>query len=176
MVLTDTCLEDLVEPVGIGIVHKPVDTILTLGVSAWNRRVRVLTSDTEILAVLIGIHHVIDVLRNTIDTEVTLVVELERLVFLTILGCDDNDTVGSTRTVDCTCRCILQYLDSLNVVWREVADRSTHWHTIDNVERGSRTETADTTNTNRRIGTWLTVRSNLNTGNLTFEHCRDIRI
>ena len=135
VVLTDTCLEGLVEPVGVRVVAEVVVAVAALAVASGNGNTGIFSGNAEIAAVLVGIHHVVDILADLVDTEVALVVHLQRLVFLTALGRDDHHTVSSTRTVDGTCRCVLQHLDGLDVVWREVADGRTHGHTVDDVKR-----------------------------------------
>ena len=176
VVLADTGLEHFVKPVCVGCIHKVILAILTHLISTRDRSVGVGASSTKILAILVGIHHVIYIARNLVNTKVTGIVHLQRLVFLTILGCDDNDTIGSTGTVDGTCRSILQNLDGLDIIWREVTDSGTHWHTVDDIERSRATEGADTTDTYARVSTRLTVGCNLHTSHLTFEHGRDVGV
>ena len=176
VVLADTGLEHLVKPISVGCILEVVLAILTHLVATRDRSVGVGASCTKILAILVGVHHVIYIARNLVNTEVTRVVYLQRLVFLTILGSDDNDTIGSTRTVDGTRRSILQNLDGLDIIWREVTDSGTHWHTVDDIERSRATEGADTTDTYARVGTWLTVGCNLHTCHLTFKHGRDVGV
>ena len=145
MVLAHTLLEHLVEPVGIRVVHKVVFTVLTHAVTAGKRSIGVGGSLTQVVAVLVGIHQVVGAARNNVNTEVALVVNLQRLVFLTVLGGDDDHTVSSTRTVDGTGRSILQHLNGLNVVRREVANGSTHGHAINDIQRGGAAESTQTT-------------------------------
>ena len=95
MVLADTRLEHFVEPVGIGIIPESVCTV-NKAISSGKRCSRVGACLTEILAVLVGVHHVIHTLRNLIDTEVAFIVDSQRLVFLTVLCGDDDHTVSST--------------------------------------------------------------------------------
>ena len=116
VVLTDTRLEDLLEPVGVGVVHEMIVSIGAQAVAARSGHTRVLASHSEILAVLVGVHHVVDALRKLVDTEIALITHAQRLVFLTALGRDDHHTVSGTRTVDGACRSILQHLDGLNVI------------------------------------------------------------
>ena len=97
MVLTDTRFEYFVEPVGIGVILEMVFPGFAVElVSRWQRSVGVCTSLTDVLAVLVGIHYIIDSLRNIIHTEISIVVHFQRLVFLSAFGGDDNHTVGST--------------------------------------------------------------------------------
>ena len=157
MILAGTSLEYLVKPVCIGCIHKVIFAILAETISTRQLGIRVLASLSKILAILVGIHHVIYIARNLVNTEVTRVVHLQRLVFLTILGSDDNDTIRSTRTIDGTRRSILQNLNGLDIIRREVTDSGTHWHTIDDIKRSCATERTDTTNSHTRICTRLTV-------------------
>ena len=176
VILADTGLEHLVKPISVGWIQEVILAILTHLISTRDRSVGVGTSSTKVLAILVGVHHVIYIARNLVNTEVTRVVHLQRLVFLTILGSDDNDTIGCTRTVDGTRRSILQDLDGLNIIRREITDSGTHWHTVDDIERSRATEGTDTTDTYARVGTWLTVGCNLHTCYLTFEHGRDVGV
>ena len=157
MVLSGTSLEYLVKPVCIGCILEMIFAILTKFITTCESCIRVGASLTEIVAILVGIHHIIYITRNLVNTEVTRVVYLQRLVFLTILGSDDNDTISSTRTVDGTRRSILQDLDGLDIIRREVTDSGTHWHTINDIKRSCATERTDTTNSHTRICTRLTV-------------------
>ena len=96
VVLADTSLEHLVKPVGVGSVDKVVTTVIAQAVTAGKRSTRVGTSLTQIVAVLVGIHHIVCAARNEVHTEITLVVHLQRLVFLTVLRGDDDHTVSGT--------------------------------------------------------------------------------
>ena len=176
VVLADTRLKHLVKPVGIRAVLELIHAIRHLAVATRQRGARVGTSLSQIGAVLIGVHHVIYTARNLVHTEVTLVVHLQRLVLLTVLRGDDHHTVSGTRTVDGTCRCVLQHLDRFDIVRREVADRRTHGHTVDHIQRSAAAERSHTTDTHRRVSTRLTVGGNLHTSHLTFEHRRDVRV
>ena len=107
----------------------------------------ILSGNAEVAAVLSGIHHVVDILPDLVYTEIALVVYLQRLVLLTTLRGDDHHTVSSTGTVDGTSGSILQHLDRLDIVWREVADGRTHGHTVDHIQRCRAAEATDTTDT-----------------------------
>ena len=115
MVLADTRLEHLLEPVSIGVVLELI-AIATLSVTSRQCYTCIRSCLSQIIAILIGVHNVVNITGNLVDTEVTLVVNLQRLILLTALGCDNNHTVSSTRTVDGACRSILQHLDGLNIV------------------------------------------------------------
>ena len=178
VVLTNTRLEGFTEPVGVSIIHKMVFTVSTLAISTRKSRdTDILSSNAEILTVLLGIGQVVDILLNLVDTEVAFVVHLQRLLFLTALGRDDNHTIGGTRTIDSTCRSVLQHLDGLNIVRREIANRGTHGHAVDDIQRSLvSVQGTDTTDTNQWVGTGLSVRGNLHTGYLTFQHRGDIGV
>ena len=176
VILADTRLEHLVEPVGVCAVHEVILAVFTHAVATGQRCATVGAGLSKVVAVLVGIHQVVGAAGNLVDTEVALVVELQRLVLLTILRGDDDHTVCSTRTVDSTCRCVLQHLNGLDVVRREVADGSTHGHAVNDVQRGCATKRTNTTDAHRRVGTGLTVRGDLHTSNLTLEHRRDVRV
>ena len=176
VVLADTSLEHLIEPICVGCILEVILAILAHLVTTRQRSVGVRASLTQIVAILVGIHQVIYIARNLVNTEVTRVVHLQRLVFLTILGCDDNDTISCTRTIDGTRRSILQNLDGLNIIRREITDSGTHWHTIDDIKRSCATERTNTTDTYAWVSTWLTIGCNLHTSYLTFEHSRDVGV
>ena len=118
VVLTGTGLEHLLKPVGVGVV---LELILACGsveaVSTGESSTRVGTSLTDVVAVHVCIHHVINIAWNLVNTEISSVVDLQRLVLLTVLSGDDDHTVGSTRTVDSTCGSILEHLDGLDIIW-----------------------------------------------------------
>ena len=97
VVLADTRLKHFFKPIRVGIIHKMVSTCCTVeAVSSRQRCIRVGCCLTQILAVLVGVHHVVNSRRNIIHTEVSVIVYFQRLVFLTAFGGDDNHTVGST--------------------------------------------------------------------------------
>ena len=176
MVLANTRLEHFGKPVGVGIVHKVISAVFTQAVAARRGNTGIVTSKSEILAILLGVHHFVDTLPYLVDTEIALIAHFQRLVFLTALGRDNHHTISSTRTVDGTCRSVFQHLDGLNVIRREVADGSSHRNTVDDIQRSSTAKRTETTNTHRGIGTWLTIGCDLHTGNFTFEHRRDVRV
>ena len=122
VVLTNTSLKHLIHPFRIGVVHEFICAITNCAISGRQRCTRVGCCLANICAILISIHHIIFTLADEVNTKVTLIVNLQRLILLTSLGCDDNHTVSSTRTVDSTGRSIFQHLNGLNVVWREVAN------------------------------------------------------
>ncbi len=117
VILTDTCFEHFFKPVGIGVILEMIFSGGTVQlVTAGQRSVGVGACLTDVLAVLVGIHYVIDTTGNVVHTYVPIVVYFQRLVFLTAFGSDDDHTVGCTRTVNGSSRCILQNLDGFNIV------------------------------------------------------------
>ena len=96
VVLTDTSLEGLVEPVGVSIVLEVVKTVGSLAVTTRNRNSCVLGSNTQVLAVLVGIHDVVSILLNLVNTHVSFIVNLQWLLLLTALGSDNYHTVSSS--------------------------------------------------------------------------------
>ena len=176
MILANTSLEHFVEPIGIGIVNKVILTICILTITTRQWSIRILGCLTEILTILISIHYIVRIRWNNISTKIALVINLQWLILQTVLCSDDYHTIRSTRSIDCTCSGIFQYLNSGNIVWREITDSCTHRHTIYYIKRGSTSERSNTTDSYRRIGTWLTIRSDLHTSHLTLKHGRDVRI
>ena len=146
MVLTDTGLEDLVKPVCIDLVRVKIERIVKL-IACRSLHTAVCKRHTYIVTVLCCIHYVIYAALDLVNTHIATVVDLHRLFLLTALCCDDHHTVGSTRTIDRSCRSVLEDLDCLDVVWREVTDCSTHRHTVDHIERSCASEAAQTTDT-----------------------------
>ena len=63
---------------------------------------------------LLGIH-CFGTMTDSRETYPTIVRELS-FALLTLLGGDNDYTVGSTRTVECGCRCVFEHLYRLNVV------------------------------------------------------------
>ena len=116
MVLTDTGLEDFIEPIGIGSILEMVLAILAELIAAGKCGTTVGTCLTNIVAVLICVHQIIYAFRNLVYAEVTAVVNLQRLILTTMLGGDDDHTITSTRTVDGTGGSILQNLDRLYII------------------------------------------------------------
>ena len=96
MVLTNAHLEHFVKPIGVGSIAELVASIALLAVTTGKWSARVGSSLAKVVAVLVSIHHVIDALADLINTKVTLVIDLQRLVLLTALGGDDDHAVGCT--------------------------------------------------------------------------------
>ena len=81
----------------------------------------------QTLHLLVAIHRMCG-----IGSAIERVVEVEAhrcSASLTTFGGDDDDTIGTTGTIDSGRRCILQYLHRLNVGWVDVESR-TVCHTI----------------------------------------------
>ena len=55
------------------------------------------------------------------------------LTLRTALGCNDDNTISTTGTIDSCRRSILQYVDALNFAWSDVADRA-YRETVNDVE------------------------------------------
>ena len=93
----------------------------------------------------------IHLLGNLLPRVVGVVAHLG-LAFLTALGGDEDNAVGTTRTVDGGGGCILQHGDVLDVVGRNVAD-SVNGESVDDVKRVVRLgDGAATTNANLHFG------------------------
>ena len=60
--MANTCLERLLEPIGIRIVTKMVVSVFTKTVTSRQRSIGVGCCNTEIVAVLVGVHQVIFVI------------------------------------------------------------------------------------------------------------------
>ena len=77
--------------------------------------------------------------------------------FLTILGSDDDNTIGTTCTVKGSRSCILQYSHRCNILWVDRVHISIKRSTIYNNQRlAISVNRTDTTNTNLEIcNTWL---------------------
>ena len=67
---------------------------------------------------------------------------------LAALGGDEDDTVGSTCTVDGARGSVLQHLDALDVARVQIVDAALDGHTINDVERVAVVDGSDTTDTN----------------------------
>ena len=102
-----------VSPVAILLVFAILSLILILGVVVWRKYFNLL-------------HHLADTERSS---EVNLY-----LSFLTTLCRNDNNTIGTTRTIDSGWRSVLQYVDALYVVRSDVANRR-YRETVYNIKR-----------------------------------------
>ena len=56
------------------------------------------------------------------------------LALRTALGCNNDNTIGTTGTIDGCSGSILQYVDSLDFAWSDIADR-TYREAVNDVER-----------------------------------------
>ena len=96
VVLTDTCLKHLLEPVGVGIVLEMILAVLTQLVAAGKRCSGIGAGLTQELAVLVGVHQVVHTAGNPVNTKVALVVNFQRLILLTVLRGDDDHAVSGS--------------------------------------------------------------------------------
>ena len=121
VVLGETCAIDLILPVG---------TIHEVGRQFHQANLvlqgLVLLGIERCLIVAHGVHTHMSVEANLGDT------------FLALLGADDDDAIGCTRTVDGCRRGILEHLDALDVICTQIVDIGKR-HSIDHVERVVRT-------------------------------------
>ena len=98
------------------------------------RTVGVLVGLPIYFAPLIGIKKVI-VVDELLKGERRIEVHLG-LAFLGVLGRNDDDTIGSLRTVDGSRGRILQYLYTFHIVARkDGTDTITCHHTVDDIQR-----------------------------------------
>ena len=74
-----------------------------------------LTDHVAELDVLLRVHHLQTISNGSRETILTLNNQISLLVQLTLLAGDNNNTVSSTRTVDCSRSCILQNGNVLNI-------------------------------------------------------------
>ena len=102
VVMAESCAIDLVLPISIGCTKQfgsiAVSTITT-GDQVTER---------------IAVHH-IESLFLCADGETTIIRNLRTT--MSLLCCDDDDTVGATRTVDSRCGSILQHGEALDILW-----------------------------------------------------------
>lgn len=83
VVLTDACLEHLIKPIGVRVVLEYVFTRCGIKrIATGERCVAIGTGLTNIIAVLGGIHHIVDTLGDIVYSEISIVIDLQRLVFL----------------------------------------------------------------------------------------------
>lgn len=100
VILTDTCLNTSLNQLVLVLSWNDISGGTVQLVTAGQRSVGVGTCLTDVLAVLVGIHYIIDITGDIVHTHVAIVVYFQRLVFLTAFGSDDDHTVGGARTVD----------------------------------------------------------------------------
>ena len=101
------------------------------------------------------------------EAHVAVVAHVCRSAHRTFLCGDDDDTVGTTGTVDGSSRSILQNVDALDVAWANIAELTHEWDTVEHDERvvAGRERTL-TTDANLHFLTWLG-------GSLRHEHTSD---
>ena len=87
------------------------------------------------------------------------------LALLTLLGSDDDDTIGSTATIDRSRCSILEHLNALDVITIEFVHTRLGWHTINNIKRIIVVQRTDTTNTYGGSSRRRTVSCNIHTRN-----------
>ena len=149
MILADTCLEYFFKPICIGVILKTVFTCSTVKmISSRNRSIRINTCLTDILTVLVCIHYIIYIVRNIIDTKISVIIYFQRLVFLSTFCSNDNHTISSTGTINSSSRGILQHLNCFYIIRREITYGSSHRNTVNYIKRSSTSERTDTTDTN----------------------------
>ena len=109
IVILDCCsAEHLSLPIRICVVM-----VLKSFHAADTREYGILVGHVVILPVCLGIHKV--VARKPVDLHASVELYLE-VSCLSLLGGDDDNAAGRTRTVYCRGGCILQHLDGLNVL------------------------------------------------------------
>ena len=167
MVVADSCTVNQVLPVGVGCTQCAISfTVFAI-------------QSFHICTELVCAKNINSVLLLA-DGYATRVRNGRLLTLATLLGCNDDDTVRTTGTVDSSCRSILQDTERLNILWvyyrKEV--RKTlytivvHCQTIDNDQWVVRCVQRRTT-TNTDLGTTTrstVVAGNVYTGNLTSKH------
>ena len=107
------------------------------------------------------------------DTVHTVVIYTQFLVSSTALSSVNNYTVCSTSTIDRSRSCIFQYSCRLDIIRVQEICRASR-HSIDNVQWLVTTEGTETTYTNDRRSTWLTVGNYSYTRNTTLKGLLDV--
>ena len=116
--------------------------------------------------IAISIKH-IEVLSNVSEAQIGTEIHLY-IALLTVLGCNQNHTVGSYRTVDGSGSTILQNLHRLDVLRVHAVDIARK--TIHDIKRFVISECLDTTNLDAHTGTGVTATSqDVHTGYLTLQ-------
>ena len=132
----------------------------------WQRFTGILVHHLMHLLIAFSIQEV-EVLRYLSKAEVRTEINLS-LALLTVLGCDQNHTVGSYRTIDGSSSTILQNLHRLDVLRVHAVDIA--WETVHNIKRFIATGCLDTTNLDAHTGTGVTTTSqDVYTGYLTLQ-------
>ena len=96
VVLANSCLESLFEPVGICIIAEVIVAIGSKAVTARKRSAGVECCNAEVVAILSSVHQIILVVRHLVNTEIAFVIYLQGLILLTALRRDDHHTISST--------------------------------------------------------------------------------
>ena len=95
------------------------------------------------------------------------------LAFLTLLRGNEDDTVGSTSTIDGSRSGILQYVDALDVVWIQTVQTvigCTRNNSVDNEEWGRLTDGSHTTDVHLESLAWLSrALCDVHTGSLALQ-------
>ena len=132
----------------------------------WQRFTGILVHHLMHLLIAFSIQEV-EVLRYLSKAEVRTEINLS-LALLTVLGCNQNHTVGSYRTIDGSGSTILQNLHRLDVLRVHAVDIA--WETVHNIKRFIATGCLDTTNLDAHTGTGVTTTSqDVYTGYLTLQ-------
>ena len=85
-----------------------------------------------VIDIVIGVLDIIQ-LRYLLCLVVDVILHL-CAAFLATLCCHEDNTVGTTRTIDGCRSGILEHIDALDVVGRDIVN-GRHLHTVDNEER-----------------------------------------
>ena len=103
-----------------------------------------------------------------LNTYISIVCNLGTLILNTLFGRDEYNTIGSSYTIDCCSRSILQNCHILNIIIVDEVDVIIE-HTINNIERRTVSERTDSTDTHCRTSTRRTTIYDVHTCNLTLQ-------
>ena len=152
MIMTDTCTKHLVLPIHIG--------------------TTILESYIVVLCILtqvISCTHII-FLQNIVKGYITVIGYIGSFL-RTLLGGNDDNTIGSLRTIDGCCRSITKHVNRLDIFWRynrNINSRDSIHYIVR--RHGTRTESRSTTKGNGRRTVRIGSRRNHQTRNLTLKH------
>ena len=179
----DTSLENFVLPVDELALIVAVDTCLRDAefVEEAGQRigtVRIFVPDRLAEVAFIASSHVVDPILTrvgfgiggqAVETHVGIEIDAD-LALGSLLGGDDDDTVGTCRTIDGGRGGILEHLDALDVVGVEVGDGAAA-HTVDDEERCIRTveRTVTTQQEGGRLACLARLAGDVETGNLALQ-------
>ena len=128
-------------------------------VGQWSKRSVVSETHNFLLEEneVIRVHHLWEV--KSLAYRNATVVSYGWLTSCTLLSSDDDDTVRTTSTINRSCRCILKYVDRLDIVRVDcVHCLCLLWETVDNIERSCTTcEGTSTTDHDIEVVTRTTV-------------------